>query len=76
MIKEVAQWRGAVFIKRLESLSLWSDPKGDSKVIRVKEKKLGVLQDRMRSKVAESRVLQTIEASRFKFPLVEPKAKE
>jgi hypothetical protein len=39
LIKEIAQWRGAVFIKRLEFLSLWSDPKGDSKVIRAKEKK-------------------------------------
>jgi hypothetical protein len=38
LIKEIAQWRGAVFIKRLEFLSLWSDPKGDSKVIRAKEK--------------------------------------
>ena len=47
---ETTQLRGAIFTKRLELQSLWTNPKADSKAILDKEKELGTLQEQLRDK--------------------------
>jgi Spy/CpxP family protein refolding chaperone len=47
---ETAQLRGAIYTKRLELQSLWSNPKADPKAILEKEKELGTLRDQLRDK--------------------------
>ena len=54
--RETAQLRGAVFSKRLELRSLWSDPKADTKAITDKEKELRDLQNQMRDKMVQLRL--------------------
>ncbi len=50
---ETAQLRGAIFSKRLELRSLWTDPKADTKAIADKEKELRDLQNQMRDKMVQ-----------------------
>jgi Spy/CpxP family protein refolding chaperone len=47
---ETTQLRGAIFTKRLELQSLWSNPKADPKSILDKEKELGTLREQLRDK--------------------------
>ena len=53
---ETAQLRGAVFSKRLELRSLWTDPKADPKAITDKEKELRDLQNQMKDKMVQLRL--------------------
>ena len=50
---ETTQLRGAIFTKRLELQSLWSNPKADPKVILDKEKELGALREQLREKAVQ-----------------------
>lgn len=47
---ETAQLKGAIYTKRLELRSLWTDPKADPKAILGKEKELTSLKDQLRDK--------------------------
>ena len=47
---ETTQLRGAIFTKRLELQSLWTNPKADPKAILDKEKELGTLREHLRDK--------------------------
>ena len=47
---ETTQLRGAIFTKRLELQSLWTNPKADPKAILDKEKELGTLREQLREK--------------------------
>src|SRR4030042_71740 len=47
---DTTQLRGAIFTKRLELQSLWTNPKADPKAILEKEKEFRSLQDQMRDK--------------------------
>ena len=47
---ETTRLRGAIYTKRLELRSLWTNPKAESKVILDKEKELGTLQEQLRDK--------------------------
>ena len=51
--EETVQLRGAVFTKRLELRSLWTNPKADSKAITDKEKELRDLQNQMKDKMIQ-----------------------
>ena len=53
---ETVQLRGAIFSKRLELQSLWSNPKADAKAITDKEKDLRDLQNQMRDKMVQFRL--------------------
>jgi len=62
--QENAQLIGALVTKRLESQSLWTDPKADSKAIQDKERELRDLQNQMRDKVIQYK----LEARKFLTP--------
>jgi Spy/CpxP family protein refolding chaperone len=51
--EETAQLRGAIFTKRLELRSLWTNPKADPKAIMDKEKELRDIQNQMRDKMVQ-----------------------
>ncbi len=55
-IRENAQLIGALFARRLELRSLWTDPKSDPQTILDKERELGALQTIMKDKVAQAMV--------------------
>jgi len=55
-IDENSQLIGGLVTKRLELLSLWTNPKADSQAILAKEKELRDLQNRMRDKIVQYRL--------------------
>lgn len=53
---ENAQLLGALFTKRIELQSLWTDPKADANAILEKEKELMALQNQLREKAVQYRL--------------------